>query len=242
MVDPNKGKDIYWIPIAKIRPAPENDTLYGPIDPGDPKIQQMAKEMRQQRKCRTVLTLSSDFFVMDGHRRLTAAKLAGLTKLECIIDPTLHADPKFVQELVRFNNQRIKSNDVLFREAVVATSKNDAYERLKKARAKASEIQSDVEEIQFTSRTIQNTITLRRMPFLDAVAQVIEDNRAYWPLNARQIHYRLLNRPPLKDSSKDGQIRSPGWLKAPFCLDWQGSFSFGARPRQQQPILIIPLL
>src|SRR6202030_3585258 len=110
--------------------------------------------------------------------------LAGLEKLECIIDPMPHSDPRFVQELVRFNNQRIKSNDVLFREAVVSTSKGDAYERLKKARAKASEIHSDVEEIQFTSKTIQNTITLRRMPFLEAVEKVIYDNHAYWPLTA----------------------------------------------------------
>jgi hypothetical protein len=115
-----------------------------------------------------------------------------------------------ILELVRFNNQRIKSNDVLFREGVVSTSKADAYENLKKARAKAAEIRSDVEGIQFTDKTIQNPITLRRMAFLDAVAQVIEENRAYWPLTARQIHYRLLNNPPLKDSSKDGRITRKG--------------------------------
>jgi hypothetical protein len=102
MVDPAKGKDIRWIPIVQIHPAPENDKLYGPINPADPKIQQMASEMRRERKCSTLLTLSRDFFVMDGHRRLTAAKLAGLTKLECIIDSMPHSDPKFVQELVRF--------------------------------------------------------------------------------------------------------------------------------------------
>lgn len=202
--------DIRWIPIAEIHPAPENDALYGPIDPRDPKIQQMAMEMRQQHKCRTTLTLSRDFYVMDGHRRLTAAKLAGLTKLECIIDPMLHSDDRFVKELVRFNNQRIKSNDVLFREAVVSTSKGDAYQQLKKARAKASEIHSDVEEITFTDETIQNPITIRRTPFLEAVQKVIAANQAYWPLTARQIHYRLLNDPPLKDASKDGRITRRG--------------------------------
>jgi hypothetical protein len=107
-------------------------------------------------------------------------------------------------------NQRIKSNDVLFREAIVSTSEADAYERLKKERAKAAEVHSDVEEIQFTDETIQNPISKRRMPFLDAVAQVIDDNRAYWPLTARQIHYRLLNDPPLKDSSKDGRMTRRG--------------------------------
>jgi hypothetical protein len=200
------GKDIRWVPIAQIHPAPGNDALYGPIDPDDPKIQQMAAEMHQEGKSRTLLTLSSDFYLMDGHRRLTAAKLAGLTELQCIIDPILHSDPRFVKELVRYNNQRIKSNDVFFREAMVATSKGDAYARLKKARAKASKVHSDIEEIRFTDETIQNPITNRRTLFLEAVQQVIEDNEAYWPLTARQIHYRLLNNPPLRDVSKDGRI------------------------------------
>jgi hypothetical protein len=204
------GKDIRWIPIAQIRPAPENIPLYGPIDPSDPKIQQMAAEMREHGKPLTLLTLSSDFYVMDGHRRLTAAVLAGLARLECIIDPMLHSDPRFVRELVRFNAQRIKSNDVLFREAVVATSSSDAYKTLKKARAKASEIHSDVEEIIFTAERIQNAVSARRMQFLEAVRKVIADNRAYWPLTARQIHYRLLNNPPLRDSSKDGRLTRRG--------------------------------
>jgi hypothetical protein len=112
-----------------------------------------------------------------------------------------HSDPQFVQELVRFNNQRIKSNDVLFREAVVSTSKGDAYERLKKARSEASAVHSDIEEIAFTDETIQNPVAFRRMPFLRAVQKVIADHRTYWPLTARQIHYRLLNDAPLKDSS-----------------------------------------
>ena len=116
----------------------------------------------------------------------------------------LHSDPQFVNELIRFNNQRIKSNDVLFREAVVATSKGDAYQKLKKARAEASVIHSDVESIQFTDETIQSPVTIRRMLFLRAVQKVIAAHQAYWPLTARQIHYRLLNDPPLRDSVRTG--------------------------------------
>jgi hypothetical protein len=198
------GKPIKWMPIDQILPAPENDTLYGPVDPADPKIQQMAGEMRQEGKCRTLLTLSHDYYVMDGHRRLVAATLAGLTRLQCIIDPILHDDREFVKELVRYNNQRIKSNDVLFREAVVATSKEDAYQALKKARAQKAQTDTEVEEIQFTGQQIHNSVTEFRMPFLNAVIDILNANRQYWPLTARQIHYRLLNNPPLRHSSKDG--------------------------------------
>jgi ParB-like nuclease domain len=210
MIDP-AAKDIRWIAITDIHPAPENDHLYGPIDPNDPKIQQMAAEMRQQGKCRTLPTVSRDGFVMDGHRRLAAAKLAGLTSLECIIDPMLHSDPQFVRELVRFNNQRIKSNDVLFREAVVSTSKGDAYKRLKKQRARLSATDaSDIESIIFTQYRGHNPVSDFRIPFLNAVIKILNTNRRYWPLTDRQIHYLLLNNPPLRHSSKDGRLTRRG--------------------------------
>jgi hypothetical protein len=48
------------------------------------------------------------------------------------------------------------------------------------------------------------------MPFLKAVQKIIAANRAYWPLTARQIHYRLFNDPPLKDASKDGRMTRRG--------------------------------
>jgi hypothetical protein len=211
MSDPATAKDIRWIPIDQIRPAPENDRLYGPIDPDDPKIQQMAREMREQGRCRTLLTVSRDRVVMDGHRRRMSAKLAVLKSLQCIIDPMLHSDPGFIKELVRFNNQRIKSNDVLFREAVVSTSRGDAYKQLKKERARLSATDtSEIEAIRFTEHRAHNSISRFRMPFLNAVIEILNANKRYWPLTDRQIHYRLMNTPPLRHSSKDGRITRSG--------------------------------
>jgi len=37
---------------------------------------------------------------------------------------------------------------------------------------------------------------------LRAVIRIIEDNHRYWPLSVRQIHYRLLNDPPLCHANK----------------------------------------
>ena len=214
MSDPATAKDIRWIPIDEIRPAPENDRLYEPINPDDPKIQQMASEMREEGKCRTLPTVTRDGFLMDGHRRRLAAILAGLTSLECIVDPMLHADPQFIKELVKYNNQRIKSNDVLFREAVVLTSKGDAYKRLKKERARLSATDaSEIETIRFTEYRDHNSISRFRKPFLDAVIEILKTNKRYLPLTDRQIHYRLFSgaaTPPLKHSSKDGRLTRSG--------------------------------
>jgi hypothetical protein len=197
--------------IEDIFPAPENDALYGPVDSSDPKIRQMASEMRAEGRSRTLLTISSDHFVMNGHRRLCAARLAGLKALECIIDPMRHDDPRFMSELVRYNNQRIKSNDVLFREAIVSTNADDSYEALRQARiAKARVDAPEVESIEFVDQKFHNSITRFRAPFLNAVIEILNDNHRYWPLTDRQIHYLLLNAPPLRHSSKDGRLRRDG--------------------------------
>jgi hypothetical protein len=202
MIEPAAAKDIRWIPIEEIRPAPENDRLYDPINPDDPKIQQMASEMREERKCRTLPTVTRDGFLMDGHRRRIAAKLAGLKSLQCIVDPMQHADPQFIKELVKYNNQRIKSNDVLFREAVVLTSKGDAYKRLKKERARLSATDaSKIETIKFTERRDHNSISQFRKPFLDAVIKILETNKRYLPLTDRQIHYRLFSGSAIPNSN-----------------------------------------
>ncbi|MGH7222234.1 MAG: hypothetical protein ACRELF_03320 [Gemmataceae bacterium] len=41
-----------------------------------------------------------------------------------------------------------------------------------------------------------------KRPFLDAVIRVLNEYRSFWPLTDRQIHYALLNHPPLIHASK----------------------------------------
>ena len=43
-----------------------------------------------------------------------------------------------------------------------------------------------------------------KQPFLDSVRKVLEERRAYWPISVRQVHYSLLNKPPLIHAGKPG--------------------------------------
>jgi hypothetical protein len=46
-------------------------------------------------------------------------------------------------------------------------------------------------------------------PLLDASIKIINDLRDYWPLSVRQIHYKLLNDPPLKNrNDKSSRYRN----------------------------------
>jgi hypothetical protein len=45
-------------------------------------------------------------------------------------------------------------------------------------------------------------ITAAKEPFLEAIIRILNDLREFWPVSERQIHYNLLNEPPLKHASK----------------------------------------
>src|SRR5207247_1395343 len=49
-------------------------------------------------------------------------------------------------------------------------------------------------------------ISAAKFPLLNAVKKIIEERREFWPLSDRQIHYPLLNDPPLIHASKPDSI------------------------------------
>ncbi len=59
-------------------------------------------------------------------------------------------------------------------------------------------------------------ITAAKRPFLEAIRAVVDERRAFWPLTDRQIHYALLNDPPLIHARKPASVYSNTlpWYKA----------------------------
>ena len=49
-------------------------------------------------------------------------------------------------------------------------------------------------------------ISLAKRKFLDAVLAVLDAYKSFWPLSDRQIHYPLLNDPPLRHASKPDSV------------------------------------
>ncbi|MGH2355787.1 MAG: ParB/RepB/Spo0J family partition protein [Chloroflexota bacterium] len=62
-------------PLARLRPNEQNPR--GPVDPDDSAIQELAASIRAQRLLQPLL-ITPDGTVVAGHRRLAAARLAGL--------------------------------------------------------------------------------------------------------------------------------------------------------------------
>ncbi len=55
--------------IVTLKPSPENDRLYRPVDPEDPEIKKLAASIAQ-RGVLEPLVVTEDLFVVSGHRRL----------------------------------------------------------------------------------------------------------------------------------------------------------------------------
>lgn len=66
--------------LNKISPSPENQELYRPVTPDDDATIELAESIRE-RGILEPLVISADNYIVSGHRRHCAARLAGLTKV-----------------------------------------------------------------------------------------------------------------------------------------------------------------
>jgi hypothetical protein len=194
---------ILLIPVERLMPSPENDALYKPIDPADPEIIELADSIKAHG-VQEPLIVTADYFVVSGHRRLVAAKLAGLTTLPCkVLDFRKDEDHnQFMRLLRECNRQRVKSFDEKLREEAASANPEVAYQSLIEHRRQRSHLELETLDIRGEKR--RATISKAKLPFLEAILAIIQEREEFWPLSDRQIHYPLLNNPPLIHASKPG--------------------------------------
>jgi hypothetical protein len=192
---------IQLIPLDHIRPHPRNEQIYGPVNPADPDVLALAQSIRDfGLKVRLVLT--SDLYVLNGHRRLVAAKLAGLKAVPCEVESFDSLDPDIPALLATYNRQRVKTADVIVREELVLANPEEAHRALTLHRQRGVLDLEDVEPIDIGEKRARPKISDAKIPFLNAVIDILNQYRKFWPLTDRQIHYYLLNDPPLIHASK----------------------------------------
>lgn len=189
------------VPIDSVRPSPENDSLYRPIDRTDPEIVALSDSI-QRHGILEPLVVTLDGWILSGHRRHAAAILAGLTQIPVRIEPIRRGDDAdaFLVRLREHNRQREKSRDERIREELLSVDPEEAYASLVEFRRRSSEVATPAMKIGGVKQ--RKAISGAKAPFLAAIRRVLDDRREYWPLSDRQIHYALLNDPPLIHASK----------------------------------------
>lgn len=197
------GKPIHvsMVPPENLRPSPENNALYRPVDPADPEIIAMADSMKAYGVQQHFIA-TADLWLTSGHRRLVAAKLAGLAAVPCkVLDFRKDEDhDRFMQLLRECNRQRVKSFDEKLREETLSASPEVAYQSLIEYRETQTCPSLDTLDIRDEKKRCE--ITSAKGPFLEAIQKIIRERKKFWPLSDRQIHYGLLNDPPLTHASK----------------------------------------
>lgn len=190
---------ILSLDIRQIRPSSLNDSLYKPIDPSDPEILALAQSIACNG-LKEPIVITQDRFILSGHRRFVACQLAGLETIRCRIEPIDSTDADFPLLLREYNRQRVKSIDEILREEIISADPAEAHRLLVEHRQQRARVNSATITIQGTKR--RPTITSAKFPLLDAIRQVLRDRQDFWPLSDRQIHYALLNDPPLIHARK----------------------------------------
>jgi hypothetical protein len=191
--------------LNSIIPAPENENVYRPIAFDDPEIRELAKSIKMRGVLEPLL-ISRDGFIISGHRRRIGSLLAGLKEVPVKIHPISRKEDLngFLKLLVEANSQRIKNvNELLHESAIKIDPKtahdqivNERVEKQKRNRAKLSVIAP-------VSSGQRFKLSKAKMSMVIAINNILEAQRDYWPLSARQVHYRLLGpNAPLIHASK----------------------------------------
>ena len=152
------------------------------------------------------LVLTSDRYLVSGHRRLWAARYLRLEKVPIrFIEENFEelTPPEQLQLLRSFNQQREKTPSERLREISLDLDPKATHRALRERRTKAIITSAkETGNIVLGCRKTRSKITTTQ--FLTAVKRVIAENEAYLPLTDRRIHYLLLNDPPLRHDKKPG--------------------------------------
>jgi hypothetical protein len=185
--------------LSELRPAAINNQLYRPVSPSDPEIVALAKSIRKHG-LHEPLIITLDNVILSGHRRRVACMVAGLTVVPCRVMNIRSTDPGFAARLRECNRQRIKSIVEIAREEILSADPEESYRALREYRQEQARI--DVDTIQIAGVKTRPEISSAKMPMLIAIMNILDANQVFWPLTDRQIHYLLLNNPPLVHAKK----------------------------------------
>jgi hypothetical protein len=194
---------VVWLPATEIKPSPENDEIYGQIQ-DDGQMDALVESIKK-RGLEEPILLTADHYILSGHRRFYAVTTYmpswfrhGGNLIPCRIrsDIRREGNPHYHQELAEYNPQRVKTAGSLLKEALLRTSDAQDLRAAVKEYDEASMF-VDCEFMAVNGSKIVEPVTDKKQEFLQAAVKCISDLHGYWPLSVRQIHYRLLNDPPL---------------------------------------------
>ena len=103
--------------------------------------------------------------------------------------------PGFLKLLVEMNTQRVKTTSDVLHETIIKVDPAKAFAEIVADRTRKEKERRDdniLSGINPYDDGRRCELSSAKQPLLDAVLRVLREQRDYWPLSDRQIHYRLL--------------------------------------------------
>ena len=192
---------VEYVNTCDIKNSPENDDIYGKVSLDDQ--MRILMDSIGRRGLEEPLIVSSDGFIISGHRRFAALRMLGNSNTVPIRRKLFsrhdHLD-EWHTILAEYNPQRIKSVGSLLKESLLRHAGDDARTLLKNRDLISTRGNAEFKDVDGI-KTVRN-ISDKKQEFLEAVKTIVFSLREFWPLTIRQIHYNLLNNPPLISTPK----------------------------------------
>lgn len=208
------GPAVKFVPIHSIGELSENWEVYRRPTDDDCAFRQL-RESIADRGILDPLEVSSDGYVLSGHRRLTAAKAEGLAFVPVIKRPDINIGAMTPTERIalltsRNAGQRIKSDSELMLEAAARVDPDEAVREAEAAKAQVlNKAKSCAEEVFAVGKINRSDPTGARSEMLEAAIAILKDFRTEFgpvPMSGRGIHYQLLQRKVRTSTTKRGRI------------------------------------
>jgi ParB-like chromosome segregation protein Spo0J len=184
LVTPTEEARLVRLHVDSIRPSPVNSEIYRPVTDDDTQIIKLARSIKR-RGLLQPLTVSQDLYIINGHQRQMACRLAGVETVLCEVRPITLNDPEFLTLLRESNLQRVKSFDEIFRELVVDINPELAHRYLLQHRKEACAVSGD--RIHIMRKKSRKAISKAKREMLDRAIAIINAQQEYWPLSDRSI-------------------------------------------------------
>lgn len=191
--------------VSDLRPSPENDYIYGKVNLASADFLALVRDI-QTAGIREPIVVTNDNFIVSGHRRFAAAKKLGLRSVPAATLPLarLTCDSSVYMGILRaHNHQRRKSVADEVREAIVDIDPEKCADELFEHRdqQRLRDMSQSGTVVDGVAVRVRSKISEKKQEMLEAVQRVIRENRKYWPLSVRQVHYRLINLSPRINTS-----------------------------------------
>jgi hypothetical protein len=193
---------VQLVPVKEIQPSPENKEVYGPTNyDHDPALKSLVRSVKRLG-LEEPLILTQDKFVLSGHRRLFAVQELGWPQVPVRFANVTRADSTdYHRLLTEYNPQRIKSVATTLSESLLrSASRNDCGESW--AEYHKAKGNPKIKLMMVAGSKFAEAVGPRQQEFLGSAKTVAEALKYFWPLSVRQVHYKLLNNPPLTQTTK----------------------------------------